>query len=267
MDTATALAALNNLGLSPTAASIYIDLTTSGISTVVEISDRTDIPRTSVYRALAELQTHQLVRFDGQNRTHYRAQGYHNLESLVRKQEKHVSELADSLPELFGFFLNLAGSQSDATSVRYYEGQEGLDKAMINTLDTKGIYRIYEMKQLHNVVDMDLAEYIRSEMIRRKQISHQITNIRKHNDVTNVNGFVNKHWEMRFIEKRLLPIDVEIAIYNDIVAIYDYGKNMFCIEIANEQLARMQRGIFDYIWKTARKMRFVNEHGAAVLDA
>jgi len=266
MDTDSAITAMTNLGITEFAATLFVDLNTHGISNVTEISARTNIARTSVYRALDELKENNLVRYDGQNRTHYRAKEYSNLEALVRVREKRVEELNNSLPELFGYFLNLAGTNNNTMSIKYFEGQDGLNKAMINTLDTKGIYRIYELNHLHDVVDLDLAEHIRREMIRRNQTSHQITNIRRHEGITNVKGFAGKHWFMRYVDRRHLPIDIEIAIYNDIVAIYDYSGESFCIEIQSEQLARMQRGIFDYIWKTARKFKFIDEQGAAVLE-
>ena len=265
MDTVIAIKRLEDLGLSTHAASVFIDLSTHGISTALDISKRTSVPRTSVYRAIEELESCNLVRFDGHDRTKYRANEYHLLEDLVSQQEDRLAKISDSLPELFGFFLNMSNTNNSSTTVRYFEGQEGLDKAMRRTLDTKGIYRIYELGSLSDVVEQDFAEYIRSEMVRRKQTSHQITNQKKHGNITNVEGFVNKHWFMRYVDRRLLPIDVEIAIYNDVVAIYNYDDEPFCVEITNERLARTQRGLFDYVWKTAKKMTFINNKGAAEL--
>jgi len=53
-------------------------------------------------------------------------------------------------------------------------------------------------------------------------------------------------------------------IYNDVYATYFYKSNkIFCIEIHNQELAAMQKQLFDFIWEEAEIMEFIDERGGA----
>jgi hypothetical protein len=70
---------------------------------------------------------------------------------------------------------------------------------------------------------------------------------------------------VRYIPPEVLQMSFEIVIYNDVLLMYNYEKEIFCVEIENEQLANMQRTIFDFMWPQAQKMKVLDEHGAAEL--
>ena len=43
------------------------------------------------------------------------------------------------------------------------------------------------------------------------------------------------------------------------------GKEVFCVEIYNQELADMQRQLFEYMWKQAKRFRVLNKEGEAEL--
>lgn len=265
MDRNQALKQIEEIGLSNNAAEVYLDLIQSGISAVLSISKRTAISRATVYRALEELISERLVRIDEQNNSQYIANDYHQLTNIVKEKELEVEKLQSKLPDLMGYLLNVGGPKSKSTSIKYYEGEKGFEQVQLNTLNAKGTYKTYEISHMQNYVSQDFAEYIRKELVRRKLNNQQLTNMRTSYDFTQVKGFVGKYWTCRYVEKNKLPINVELAVYNDTILIYDYLTQPFCVEIVNVGLAQMQRAIFDYIWKSARRFKYEGEFGLGKL--
>jgi sugar-specific transcriptional regulator TrmB len=264
MDITAAQQGLETLGLSPFASQVFIDLLGHGNSGALDISERTGIARTSVYRAIEELEMRKLVRVDGHKTSHYRAVEYHKLDELVHEHEQRARDIQTMLPELYGFFLNLQGDPSSATSVKYYEGVEGLKQVTLNTLATKGVCRVFEISTLNAFLDEEFAEFIRYETVKRGFTIREVTNHRRRSAFTNIAGYVDKHLQSRYIAANALPIKIETTIYNDTVVLYDYRENPFCVEIVSENLAVMQRGLFDFVWKVARRMTFVDDNGTTV---
>ena len=63
-----------------------------------------------------------------------------------------------------------------------------------------------------------------------------------------------------------MKIKFEVLIYNDVYVMYRYkGKEVFCVEIYNQELADMQRQLFRYMWKKARRFKVLNKEGKAEL--
>ena len=63
---------------------------------------------------------------------------------------------------------------------------------------------------------------------------------------------------------KLLTMKFEVLIYNDVYAMYQYGRGEeFCVEIYNPELATMQKQLFDYVWQTAQPMKKIGTHGEA----
>jgi bisphosphoglycerate-independent phosphoglycerate mutase (AlkP superfamily) len=70
---------------------------------------------------------------------------------------------------------------------------------------------------------------------------------------TKVEELVEKYWEARYIDPKKFEIKTEILIYNEVVAMYDFRKEIFCVEIYNQNLAEMQKQLFEFIWNLAEK--------------
>ena len=71
--------------------------------------------------------------------------------------------------------------------------------------------------------------------------------------------------EVRYIEETALKIDFEVLVYNNVVTIYTYQKELFGIEIYNSSLARMQKQLFQFVWNSAKEMK-VGKGGKAWIE-
>ena len=61
-------------------------------------------------------------------------------------------------------------------------------------------------------------------------------------------------WRTRIIDPKILKITQETFIYNDVFAIVQWGpKEIFGVEIYNQQVADQERAVFNVLWKMASK--------------
>lgn len=134
-----------------------------------------------------------------------------------------------------------------------YQGQDGLKQITLNSLETKDGIRIYELKTMNEFAEKSFAEEVRQEFVKREIKIRQLTNQVYLEPWTGVEEMVEKYWEARYIDPKKFEIKTEILIYNDIVAMYDLKGENLCIEIHNQELAAMQKQIFDYFWKIGER--------------
>lgn len=60
-------------------------------------------------------------------------------------------------------------------------------------------------------------------------------------------------WESRYISEKILKVDQNIDIYNDVVAYYHWdGEESFGVEIYNERVAEFHKQIHRVLWKLAK---------------
>src|SRR4030042_5027558 len=92
---------LQNFGLNQNEQEVYLLLTKDGWITALELSRKSSLKRTTLYRILESLLQKGLVETQiGDKTTQYNAADPKQFESLVIEQENKVKKLRDSLSEL-----------------------------------------------------------------------------------------------------------------------------------------------------------------------
>lgn len=255
-------------GLSEDEGRLYLFLVKNGSQTALKISRELHLGRTKVYRLLDKLKEKELAEFRVEDRgLSFGATSPHKFQELVSLKERKVSSLKSNLPALTNSLIELTNkNKNDDSKVLYYEGVSGLKQVSYNATRAKGLLRVFEMEHLSDFLPKDFSEEIRKEFVENKVETRDLTNKVSFAGFTDVAELVNTYSKFRYIDPRLLKIDFEVLIYNDVYATYSYkNENIFCVEIYNKQLADMQKQIFDYIWAQAQPMRFVDHRGAARL--
>lgn len=158
------------------------------------------------------------------------------------------------LPDLLNDFPNFVPPDSRSRVVNY-SGIDGLKQVTVNSLKAKGELLLFEIENMGSFLNVGLSEEVRKGFIKNKIHVKELMNQSNQPAWTNVEEFVTKFWDCRYIDPSILKMDVELLIYNDVVAIYNYkDKNIFCVEIYNQKLANMQRQIFNFMWHYAQKL-------------
>jgi sugar-specific transcriptional regulator TrmB len=264
--TDTILPFLSHLGLSLEEGRIYLYLRDKGGATALQIAKDVHLGRTRVYRILDSLKQHNLVEYQlGSRGLTFLASNPSALELLVTQKKTEITGLESSLTKVIESLNTIPARISQAPKTIYYEGLPGLLAMTWNTLDAKkGGIRIWELSEMTSFIPDETSEDIRREFVRREIYVRQLTNISKYPAWTKVTEFVKKFWQIRYLDPQKIKISFEIAVYNNVVAMYSFKEQIpYCVELHDESLAQMHKQMFDLAWEKANRMTILSDSGQA----
>ena len=258
---------LTKFGLSNEEVILYLELLQNNSLSALELSRKLNIGRTKVYRLIDILHEKGLVNIivdDYGNK--FEANSPKNLERVLTEKEAELESLKNESSALLNELEKLKPAMLGDTKILYYKGAEGLKQVTWNTLKSKEVFRIYEVNLMHAFLDHEFSEKVRTEFALRDIKVHQLTNHDYFDPFTKIAKHV-QDWTLKYIPTEKLNIKVESCLYNDVYALYSFEKdNVFCVEIYNQNLADMQKQIFDLIWELAKPMKILNNQGEAKLE-
>lgn len=264
----TIISLLTQFGVSEIEAKIYLEILSGRGDTALAISRHLKLARTKVYRLLDNLIARGLVITRlGERGAKFTALAQDQLDLLLSDREHELDKLKSSLPalqsQLAAFSLR---GESPKSQVLYYHGLDGLKQVTHNSLKAKGELLTYELSTMNAFLSYKEAEDFRQKFVANKIVSRTLTNATHLEAWTDIPEIVEHFWEIRHLAPRGNPFQFEILIYNDVYCMYRYaGEEIFCVEIHNQELADMQRQLFEYLWSGAKKFKIINSHGAAQL--
>jgi sugar-specific transcriptional regulator TrmB len=260
---------LKPFGLSNNEANIYLYLLQKSYTTALQISKVLNISRTKVYRLLDKLQEKQLVQFKLDDRgMKFGATNPEKLTQIIIEKQQEIEKLKKTLPSLLPHLNNLTSQVSNKNSkVLYYKGIKGLKQVSWNALKANKILRVFEVEHISDFLPLEFAENFRKEQVKKKITTRDLTNKNKRKAFTKITELIQNYNQFRYISPDKLKINFETLIYNNIYATYTYKDNeVFCVEIYNQNLADMQKQLFDFIWNNAQPMIYTDKFGTAKLD-
>lgn len=255
-------------GLDVEEARVYLELLENGVSSALTLSRNLRVARTKVYRILDKLEKLGLVIIRLNERGQkFEASNIKELSLLVEEKEKETEILKSNLPVIEEQLKKIVNVGKKESKVLYYEGVEGLKQVTYNSLRAKKELLTMEIKDMDAFLDRQYAENLRLKFIERQIFIRTLSNLTHMLPWTQVAGeMVEKYWEMRHIPESQMKIKFEILIYNNVYVMYRYrDREVFCVEIYNQELANMQRQIFEYMWQKAGKFKVLNKQGEAKL--
>lgn len=253
---------LTYLGLSPDETTLYTTLTNQGPLTPLQLSRKTGIPRTRVYRVLEQLQHQKLVEsIIDEHRTLAQAVPPDQLEKLLHQKQSQVTELIQLFPQIQHYLQQQINRRQPDTKVMFYRGQEGLRQMVWNTLRTKKELLGYTSFRFESAVGSKFAQSYYQQFCAQKLTMREI-----YSDVhiCSIGGLdklwvhqpphpeYTNHFFSRYLPDDKLKINHQTDIYNQVVSYYDWaGDEIFGVEIYNAKIAAMQRQIFEILWPIA----------------
>jgi sugar-specific transcriptional regulator TrmB len=253
-------------GLNPEEARIYLDMLEKGTSTALRLSRDLHVGRTKVYRLLDKLIDKELViqKFDSAG-LKFVASDPSQLELLLSHKEGELSALRNSLPDTLATLHSKMGLLKPESKILYYHGQRGLSQVNWNLLRAKKEFLSYEIATADAYMPQKEAEELRQELVDHRILARTITNKKVIEPFTRVSELITKWWQIRHIAPKILAIKADVFIYNNVFAECHYlnSGDVFCFEMYNEQMAQMQKSLFENLWKQAEVMKIENSQGKA----
>lgn len=254
---------LNLLGLTDNQAEIYLLLLKQGLTSLLELSRRTNINRTTIYRIVEDLKKLNLAEEVLDDRgTKVKAVNPENLEFIIANKEAELTNLKSNLSDLITNLSAIKDQPVKSTQVVYFHGQSGLKQLLWNCVKAGADLVGYGYADWNASVGKEFAEKLRAEIIKQGRHSREIQNddqIDPKKTYTSLADY-RRHHEARGIPKSLIEIKHDTYIYNDVFAFYYFiGDELFGLEIHNQEIAKTQKQIFEVLWKLAKKINVDNK--------
>jgi sugar-specific transcriptional regulator TrmB len=257
---------LVQIGLNETEAKFYLAALELGQAPVREIALKAGISRTNAYDVFARLLEHGLVAEGGGGSRRMMLVEAEPPDQLVELLDVRRRRLDALLPELRSLHNRSAGKPR----VRFYQGHEGIKLVLDDTLTVrdKKLLGILSMRDLFEVPGRTWMDDLVRRRIRAGVHLRVIRSPVK--DIRNV-------WpqsapdlrEVRFASRDFV-FAMTSYIYDDKVALISSRRENFAMTIESEELATMQRNLFEALWASCSPRadaRRARRGEPAVLDA
>ena len=243
---------LKNLGLEDKEPEVYLTLLkTPGAQPASIVAARANLNRTTVYKTLVKLVSKGLVtKTQRHGATCFFAEDPENrLKILIDERQRQLGEMNQAMLETLPL---LTINEEDADSlpkIRYYEGIEGIKQIYETVIKTgKDVYRYGDITKIYAALGIYTDEYIQ----KRNEIGITTNAIMPfHEDEKmSLKKNIKEHRRTLYIPAKLFPIDGEVRIFGNKVAIISLRKESpIGVIIESDTIAKMFLSIFMLTWK------------------
>lgn len=248
------------LGLNEKEILIYQALNQHGELSILQLSRILQLPRTNVYRKIENMKAQGIVdEVVDEYSTRIRAANWEEIEFLYNQKRREYEQYKKLLPQIKNTIIDLTQTADKFTKVLYYRGKEGIARMSWQALYTKDEFRGYTFRQYAEILEKKETERFRDrwketgKFGREIYSDEQLESVKENPDLDTGHW---ENWETRYISPKILTINHQLDIYNDIVAIYRWHDNeIFGVQIINEKVANFQKQLFDLAWKQTQKIK------------
>jgi sugar-specific transcriptional regulator TrmB len=244
---------LQEIGLNDKEAAVYVTLLGFENASVLDVANKTNIKRPTVYTALDSLAKKGLVsETTVGKKTHYYAELPEKLETFVERRMTTLKESQRTLKEIIPQLKSLSRESGEKPIVKYFEGKEGIISATEETMGAltqssdEPIYFIYSKDLLENLFSNDELQKMKMKRISKNVKSKTLYTYEK-GDLES-----DKMAERIKINAEKYPISCDIAIYNDTVRISVLGKRISSIFIKNKAVAETMKSLFKLVYDSIK---------------
>lgn len=239
---------------------VYIALLNEPILAVLEISKKTNIARTTVYRSVDSLlEKGAIEKIIEEHGKKYKAVHPNNFAQILENKKQEFETVKNSV-EALSSMVRLPETELPRTQIRYYQGRTGMKQLIWNTLEArKDMYGVSLGEWVSLVGEKFLEKY--SKEFKKRRISDwYIVNEKTVPRIVKKFQTPIHHQAsydfVRVMKSEDLYISGDTIIYNDVFAtiFWKHGE-IVGVEMENKELAKMQLGLFKIAWEQATPLQ------------
>jgi sugar-specific transcriptional regulator TrmB len=243
---------LQDIGLSEKEASVYLALLAVENYSVLDLSKKTSINRSTVYIVLESLAKKGLIsETTVGKKVHFQAESPERLETYVEQRKILLEEQAKKLRDIIPQIKSVQREVGEKPIVKYFEGREGILSSLeelFEESDTGGeTYLLYSKDLLDSLFSNEERKKYRSTRLARK-IKSKVLYVSKENDILSDEMAVRLK-----IDGNKYPITCDINIYKDRVRINTLGKKLAGIFIKSQDVADTLKSLFNLAFDNIKK--------------
>lgn len=251
---------LQKIGLSEKDAEVYLAALELGTQPASVIAKKAGLKRPTTYLILESLLKRGLVsEYNGSNVKYFTAVSPEYLLNYVEKQRRDLTSHQRELEQFLPQFNSLSNPYSLNPKVRFYEGMEGIERVMNDTLTAQTSLACYvkidawfSRQDTRDYITWYGKQRVHAKKIPIRGISVDTAMSRKYleQDYPEIRDHSMSHF--RWLPQDIQDFTNEINVYDNKMAIACLGKNeLLGIIIESESIAHTQRAIFESAWRTA----------------
>ncbi|MFA6018122.1 MAG: helix-turn-helix domain-containing protein [Patescibacteria group bacterium] len=240
---------LSRLGLAENEAKIYEILLLKGETKARDLLSDSGLSRGNVYNMLTSLTARGLIQvIEGKQQT-YKVTDPTKLSSLVEERKRGIERLDAEFKETLPRMLSTFSLTTGRPTVRVFEGLEGAEDAIMDSLDAKqGICTYLDLSSLRGDFADANARYL------KKRIAKQIPKRIIVPDSQEAHDFFEKQntpfTTVVFVKDFPTGFQTAMEMYNDTVSYLTMTpEKVIAVLIADRAIASLEQRKFDFLWK------------------
>jgi DNA-binding Lrp family transcriptional regulator/uncharacterized protein YuzE len=261
-------AKLREFDLDDNEINVYITLLQNGPLTFLQISRKSEIHRTTVYRAVERLEKKKLAKtLVNSKKQLVEAADPEIITEILNLEKKVVLRREKILPDLLTDLTTILKIESPKTQVKYYKGVAGIRQLLWSSTKRENQTLLgYGYKNWTPLLGYDFAEDLRKRHVDNRITHYELNNTKFAGGAwTNILEFVNKYYHARYIDPKIVEVHHDLLIFEDrVVFDTDYDGDIFGIEIINSEIARTQSQLYWLAWEKGVDMKPFGEEGKVV---
>lgn len=245
---------LKNIGLNGKEIVVYLELLHGDKSSVLDLSKKTNILRTSVYPILDTLLEKGLVsEIKVGKKVYFQAEQPERIGTYIESQKIRLEEQSQLANEYIPQLKSLSRQTGEKPIVKIYDGREGIFQANEESfgygkIDKDDVaYFIYPFDLLENLFSGQEMKRSSAQRTRRKIKSQAIYTYSKGNRPTSENSI-----RLRIDDKKY-PIKCDISIFKDVIRINTLSKSLSSLVIKSQDIADTLRSLFKAVFDSQTK--------------
>lgn len=243
---------LQDFGLSEKEARVYLAALELGKTTADELAKQAKVNRSTTYVQIESLKQKGLMSsYDEGKKTYFVPESPEYLKRLFEKQSGELESKQKELEKLLPNLSKMFETAGERPRVRFFEGKEGLVTMREEVLKSraKEISVVYSFDALKKVFSQEeLDSFIKKRADRDIRTRALYTSREEKLEPRPLT-------ENRLISEKISPIDADIVIYGDTVAVMALKNKLMGVIIENEDIAQSMRSVFNLAWEAAEKYK------------
>ena len=249
---------LKNIGLNRAQAAIFDYLLEHGEAKAGNISKETHLPRGVVYKALDELELMNLMEKQEKEKiARFRAAHPRNLEKLLEKKKNKLMQNNSLLQEIMPNLISNYNLTLNRPGVRFYEGRDGLEKILYDTLTSRS--ELYLMLNRQAMAEEKLFKEVNEEYKKRRPRAGVKKKIlyagsKSKNSAVPASEEYRELTKTRYLNQDSFPFKTNIHIYDNKISFFIIkNEDVIGILIEDKNIYELNKFWFEMLWKNAKK--------------
>jgi HTH-type transcriptional regulator, sugar sensing transcriptional regulator len=233
---------LEQFGLHGRKTDVYLAALELGGASVVDISKKAGIKRTTCYDILLDLEKEGLITTVQKGKK--RLFVGENPEKIKKDMARKESLFSEILPELKSIY-NVRGTKP---KIRFYEGREGLIEAYDDALEYPGEILVYSSQDVINVLGPEWAQWYIKKRVKK---NIRIRAILPKTEWLEKNIVAKDKEQLRickFVDLEKFPFSVEIDVYGGKKVAIISNKEKMAVIIESSEIANTLKHVFELAW-------------------